>query len=644
MNHCPWVNVKPYSLFVILPVTILIVVVALSSLGWCQTPSVSPADSLKREEAKHAMDKRFNQIRITATEQVVDASTRLSPQTKDSLSKKLSKEKYAQVLHDALTPVEETLTFYNVTSNPLKEVVLRMDNLGDVKRVSYATGKQSVFETLPFRFDSLASSVVCSLKFPLLPKEVAQLKLEYLSEADAYDYNSLWVSTPTHIQNQYWIKVKLIITTKPEEVAIGVGKLINESKDEKTGKTTYVWEANHCRSSGAEVGPYISYQTKAPDRTDFILYIQKPEGNQEKAFLDRTAPEYLKKAVMVYQILTQHWGSLNTSEDTLTYGKIAIIGVPRPSCSAATSVMFLNEKSLWWELKMMDKYRSSPSPPDYLSRAPEAHEIGHNWWGISVKSYRQGEDTLTNGDRWLTEGLVEDAVNMVQQEMAGQEVFLRSLRGGMKYYTTPPSPKDQFTQKVLPPRDPMKVRSIFDERMAWNDITVPYMLRTLRYILGVDNYDRTLRALFQRFRYGHVSEKEFSEAFQRENPKINLDWFFPLFFKNGDYARIDYGLEDVKVDTLKGGKYRVGFSVEDKSIVYHTRSTPVLPIGVEVLVKTSDPAKDIMLKDIRLDKNGRKRVACETSALPDSVLLDPDLWLIGVDWNVGNQKWVFKKD
>jgi hypothetical protein len=608
--------------------------------AFCEPSVVSPGDSLKREEAKHAMDKRFNQIRITATEQEVDASARLSPQVKDSLSKKLSKEKYAQSLHDALTPVKETLTFYNVTSNPLKEVVLRMADLGEVKRVSYATRKQSVFDDLPFRFDSLASSVVCSLKTPLSPHEEARLKLEYLSEADAYDYYVLWISTPTHIQNQYWIKVKLIITTKPEEVAVGVGKLINASKDVKTGKTTYVWEANHCRSSGVEVGPYISYQTKAPDRTGIILYIRKPEDNQEKIFLDRIAPDYLEKAATVYQIIAQHWGSLCTSEDTLTFAKIAIIGVPRPSCSAATSVMFLNEKSLWWMLKMMDKNRSSPSPPDYLSRGPEAHEIGHNWWGISVKSYRQGEDTLTSEDRWLTEGLVEDGVNMVQQEMAGQEVFLRSLRGLMKYYTTPPSPKDQFSQKVLPLRNPMKIKSIFDERMAWNDITVPYMLRTLRYILGVDNYDRTLQALFQRYRYGHVSEKEFSETFQRENPKVNLNWFFPLFFKNGDYARIDYGLVDVKVDTLKGGKYRVGFTVEDKSIVYHTRSTPVLPIGVEVLVKTSDTAKDIMLKDIRLDKNGRKRVVCETSALPDSVLLDPDLWLIGVDWNLGNQKWV----
>lgn len=608
--------------------------------AYCEPSAFSPADSLKREEAKNAMDKRFNRIRITATEQVVDASTRLTPQAKDSLSKKLSKEKYAQVLHDALTPVEETLTFYNVASHPLKEVVLRMDNLREVKRVSYATGKQDDFDDLSFWLDSLASSVVCSLKTPLLPHEEARLKLEYLSEADAYDYNSLWISTPTHIQNQYWKREKLTITTKPEETAIGVGKLINESKDEKTGKKTYVWEADHCRLSGVEVGPYISYQTKAPDRTDFILYIRKPEGNQEKEFLDRIAPVYLEKAVSVYQILTRHWGSLNTPEDTLTFGKIAIIGVPRPACSATTSVMLLNEKSLWWELKMMDKYRSSPSTPYFLSSGAEAHEIGHNWWGISVKSYRQGEDTLTNEDHWLIEGLVEDAVNMVQEEMAGQEVFLRSLRGSMKYYTTPPSPKDQFSQKVLPPRDPMKIKSIFDEKMAWNDITVPYMLRTLRYILGVDDYDRTLQALFKRYRYGHVSEKELSETFKRENPKVNLDWFFPLFFKNGDYARIDYGLEDVKVDTLAEGKYRVGFTVEDKSIVYQTRTSPVLPIGVEVLVKTSGPANDIWLKDIRLDKNGRKRVTCETSTLPDSILLDPNMWLIGVDWNLGNQKWV----
>src|SRR5271163_4645119 len=235
-----------------------------------------------------------------------------------------------------------------------------------------------------------------------------------------------------------------------------------------------------------------------------------------------------------------------------------------------------------------------------------ANAIAHQWWGVSVSP-------ATKDDWWLSDGFSRYSEAMYVENAAGtgglEEVVKDMSVGALAYDTVPlssASKLDIFSTEF---------QSLATDKGAM-------ILHMLRWVLGEDKYNKTMRDFASEFAGKSASMDDF-KAIAEKNYGDQLTWFFSQWLDST-------GAPEFK---LKYTTYRLGGSAATKE----QQPKEEKAAGFRV---TGEVSQDLdlfrMPVDIKIDTDGKtenKRIevvgttspfTIETFGRPRRIAIDPD--------------------
>jgi tetratricopeptide (TPR) repeat protein len=234
-----------------------------------------------------------------------------------------------------------------------------------------------------------------------------------------------------------------------------------------------------------------------------------------------------------------------------------------------------------------------------------ANAIAHQWWGVSVSP-------ATKDDWWLSDGFSRYSEAMYVENAAGAaglEEAVKDMSVGALAYDTVPlssaSKLDIFSTEF---------QSLATDKGAM-------ILHMLRWVLGEDKYNKTMREFASEFAGKSASMDDF-KAIAEKNYGDQLTWFFSQWLDST-------GAPEFK---LKYTTYRLGGNYSKESPAQQERS-PGFRVTGEI---TQDLDLFRMPVDLRIDTDGKtenKRIevvgttspfSIETFGRPRRIAIDPD--------------------
>ncbi len=234
-----------------------------------------------------------------------------------------------------------------------------------------------------------------------------------------------------------------------------------------------------------------------------------------------------------------------------------------------------------------------------------ANAIAHQWWGVSVSP-------ATKDDWWLSDGFSRYSEAMYVENAAGAaglEEAVKDMSVGALAYDTVPlssaSKLDIFSTEF---------QSLATDKGAM-------ILHMLRWVLGEDKYNKTMREFATEFAGKSASMDDF-KAIAEKNYGDQLTWFFSQWLDST-------GAPEFK---LKYTTYRLGGNYSKESPAQQERS-PGFRVTGEI---TQDLDLFRMPVDLRIDTDGKtenKRIevvgttspfSIETFGRPRRIAIDPD--------------------
>ncbi|MGC1646895.1 MAG: M1 family aminopeptidase [Candidatus Sulfotelmatobacter sp.] len=234
-----------------------------------------------------------------------------------------------------------------------------------------------------------------------------------------------------------------------------------------------------------------------------------------------------------------------------------------------------------------------------------ADAIAHQWWGVSVSPE-------TKDDWWLSDGFSRYSEAMYVENAAGAaglEEAVKDMSVGALAYDTVPlssaSKLDIFSTEF---------QSLATDKGAM-------ILHMLRWVLGEDKYNKTMREFATEFAGKSASMDDF-KAIAERNYGDQLTWFFSQWLDST-------GAPEFK---LKYTTYRLGGNYSKESPAQQERS-PGFRVTGEI---TQDLDLFRMPVDLRIDTDGKtenKRIevvgttspfSIETFGRPRRIAIDPD--------------------
>ncbi|HEV8592390.1 MAG TPA: M1 family aminopeptidase, partial [Pyrinomonadaceae bacterium] len=158
------------------------------------------------------------------------------------------------------------------------------------------------------------------------------------------------------------------------------------------------------------------------------------------------------------------------------------------------------------------------------------HEFGHEWWAnlVTASDWR---------DFWIHEGFQSYMDTLYQEELHGQDAYLKAMAGRAKNFRN---------MQPIAPREPKIAYQVYmaepDYLKSDGDIygKGAYILHTLRYLIGDDAFFRALHRMayptkeMEKFTDGRqerlVNTDDFLTIAEQES-KMKLDWFFELYLR-----------------------------------------------------------------------------------------------------------------
>lgn len=412
---------------------------------------------------------------------------------------------------------------------------------------------------------------------------VPGLKLAYIGDDSSYLlYAGRWFPVSGYGVNRFTSTIR--VTVPAHMVAIGSG-------------TSSVADAPASKKPNASVLPTRTYtfvSTKPSFPGTIIAGVFSPEYKSDDAGLDlhvffkpthqSLAPAYTTTAVQEVSYFITLYGlppsqKLNLVElppDTLPYlWAPEIAGLAGPSITEKTNYRLL------------------------------ADAIAHQWWGVSVSP-------ASKDDWWLNDGFARYSEAMYVENAAGAaglEEAVKDMSVGALAYDTVPlssaSKLDIFSTEF---------QSLTTDKGAM-------ILHMLRWVLGEDKYNKTMREFAAQYAGKSASTDDFREVAEK-NFGSQLTWFFSQWLDST-------GAPEFKV---KYTTYRLGGNFAKESKTQQERSP-----GFRV---TGEISQDLdlfrMPVDLKIDTDGKtenQRVevvgttspfSVETFGRPRRISVDPD--------------------
>jgi hypothetical protein len=248
---------------------------------------------------------------------------------------------------------------------------------------------------------------------------------------------------------------------------------------------------------------------------------------------------------------------------------------------------------------------AGPSITDKTNYRLLADAIAHQWWGVSVSP-------ASKDDWWLSDGFSRYSEAMYVENAAGAAGLEEAVKdmsvGALAYDTVPLSSAgklDIFSTEF---------QSLATDKGAM-------ILHMLRWVLGEDKYNKTMRDFATEFAGKSASMDDF-KTIAEKNYGDQLTWFFSQWLDST-------GAPEFK---LKYTTYRLGGNYSKESLAKQERS-PGFRVTGEI---TQDLDLFRMPVDLRIDTDGKtenKRIevvgttspfSIETFGRPRRIAIDPD--------------------
>ena len=221
------------------------------------------------------------------------------------------------------------------------------------------------------------------------------------------------------------------------------------------------------------------------------------------------------------------------------------------------------------------------------------HELAHQWWGnaVSPKSWK---------DIWLNEGFATYSEALYYEAVSGAKALQSTMLG--KYSSS-------FSGSLSEPGPFLFTRTMYDKG-AW-------VLHMLRWEIGDSSFFKILETYYDTYKYSNASINDFKAVCEDVSGK-NLDKFFDQWVYGKGQIELEYNTESVK----SGDGYLIKIplqQIQEDYEEYH------IPLEVKMIFKDSLEKKfryEIVSRDTVLE--------ISTDAIPDSIELDPDRWLLAV--------------
>lgn len=236
--------------------------------------------------------------------------------------------------------------------------------------------------------------------------------------------------------------------------------------------------------------------------------------------------------------------------------------------------------------------------PGISYRGALAHEIAHQWWGMTV-------GVRDDADDWLNEGFAEFAAFDLERDRSA-----RNAGSGLRRAEYLNQADVGFDRKIVQPDsafDGMGAREIALYAKA------PFVLQMLQYLVGRDTLDHILGAYVSRYRYQTARTADFVALADSVSGQ-DLTWFFDQWLDST--ATCDYSIEAVDSVARPGAGYR--------SVIRLRRNGRIaMPVEVEVTLEDG--------RVLRRDWAGREpsyEIVIDSAPAVRRVVLDPDRRLL----------------
>jgi aminopeptidase N len=254
----------------------------------------------------------------------------------------------------------------------------------------------------------------------------------------------------------------------------------------------------------------------------------------------------------------------------------------------------------WWSLGAMESQTITGVGTNYISGRKFfsdmlIHELSHHWWGDAVtpKSWK---------DIWLNEGFATYSEGLYWEKKSGFSALQSTLN--QKF--------DEFKNGTLyNPIDNLFSRMIYDKG-AW-------VLHMLRKEIGDDNFFKTLKEYFKKYKYKNASTEDFKNICEKISDR-NLKHFFDQWVYKGEgIIEIEYSWRTEK----SGDGFLIKLNLEQQQNGYDTYK---FPLNIKIIFEDgSEP--QIVSKYVE-QKN--MDLSITTKSKPGKIILDQDKWLLAV--------------
>jgi aminopeptidase N len=219
------------------------------------------------------------------------------------------------------------------------------------------------------------------------------------------------------------------------------------------------------------------------------------------------------------------------------------------------------------------------------------HELAHQWWGNAVgpKSWK---------DIWLNEGFATYSEALYYEAVSGKKALQSTM---MSKYSS------NFSGSLAEPGLFLFTRTMYDKG-AW-------VLHMLRWEVGDSSFFEILRTYYETYKYLNASISDFKSICEEVSGK-NLNIFFEQWVYSKGQIELEYKTEIINSENEYLVKIPLQQVQEDYEEFY-------FPLEIKITFNDGIEKKyryEIVSRDTLLE--------ISADAIPDSIELDPDRWLL----------------
>lgn len=223
------------------------------------------------------------------------------------------------------------------------------------------------------------------------------------------------------------------------------------------------------------------------------------------------------------------------------------------------------------------------------------HEAAHQWWGNAV-----GPKTWK--DVWLNEGFATYSEALFYENQSGKDALISTMLA---------KKRDYYESPLYNPSTNLFSNLVYNKG-AW-------VLHMLRFEIGDDLFFESLRNYYNEFKYSSASTSDFIKVCEQTTGK-DLSLFFNQWVLDGEgILKVNYKYEFKKSKNKFFVKLDLNQIQDEYPDYKFTLEIEAVGDGLNDIHKFYIESKDTMIN-------------FETSALPDSLIIDPNFWLLA-DFN-----------